>query len=168
MPHASVKTIRDLIHWEYAKLISGSVTGDRKCWGFVMTTFHKLRDGHIHPSAILRENKKFYNSEKACAYCGLEKKNLEWDHIIPQKKCCLDTFDNQVLACRECNAKKGGRDPFEWYGKERMYEIPRIVLGKYLKLIYDFHDKQGTLDAADLDGDGELNVYDLGVILKDE
>jgi hypothetical protein len=78
----------------------------------------------------------------------------------------LDNFDNQILACKTCNCSKSGRDPFEWYGRERMYEIPRIVLGKYLKLIYDIHDKQGTLDFGDLDGDGELNVYDLGVIIK--
>jgi len=165
MPHSSVKTIRDLIYWEYAKLISGSVTGDRKCWGFVMSSYKKLKDNKIHPSAILRENKKFYYSERVCAYCG-SSECLEWDHIIPQIKCCLDNFDNQILACKSCNCSKNGRDPFEWYGKERMYEIPRIVLGKYLKLIYDIHEKQGTLDSCDLNGDGKMDIYDLGIIIE--
>ncbi|OHA84092.1 MAG: hypothetical protein A2937_02760 [Candidatus Yonathbacteria bacterium RIFCSPLOWO2_01_FULL_47_33b] len=166
MPHASVKTIRDLIYWEYAKLIAGSTVGDRKNYGFVMHSYKKLKDGQMQPSNILRENKKFFNEEKACAYCASAEEGLEWEHIIPKVKIAIDTFDNQVLACRGCNAKKSGRDPFEWYGKERQYEIPRIVLGKYLKLIYDLHKKQGTLDSGDLNNDGKLDIYDLGVVLK--
>lgn len=58
-----------------------------------------------------------------------------------------------------------GRDPFEWYGLDRKYEIPRVVLGKYLKLVYVLHEAQGTLDKADLNGDGELDIFDLGVVI---
>lgn len=165
MPHASVKTIRQLIYWEYAKLISGSTLGDRKSWGFVMHSYQKLNNGKIHPSNILRDNKRFFEDGQKCVYCG-KTEYLEWDHIIPQVKLSLDTIDNQVLACKHCNCCKGGRDPFEWYGKERMYEIPRVVLGKYLKLIYDIHEKQGTLDSCDLNGDGKIDIFDLGVVFK--
>jgi len=168
MPHASVKTIRDLIYWEYAKLISGSAVGDRKNWGFVMCTFKKLKDKKIKPSEILRENKKFFEAKKICAYCGGEE-HPEWEHIIPRSKIVLDNIDNQVLACRKCNAQKGGRDPFEYYGLERRYEIPRIVLGKYLKLIFEIHEHNGTLDSVgDLNQDGKIDVYDLGVIIPKE
>lgn len=131
-----------------------------------MHTYKKLKDGQIQPSNILRENKLFFNEEKSCAYCSTATESLEWEHIIPNVKIEIDTFDNQVLACRSCNASKSGRDPFEWYGEEKMYEIPRIVLGKYLKLIYDIHEKQGTLDSGDLNGDGKLDIYDLGVVLS--
>jgi|SRR3989339_449870 len=163
MPHASVKTIRDLIYWEYAKLIAGSAVGDRKNYGFVMHTYKKLKDEHIKPSQILRENKMFVESDNVCAYCdSLE--NLEWEHIIPKKKIDLDTIDNMVKACKKCNLEKSGRDPFEWYKKEKQYEVPRIVLGKYLKLIYGLHEKRGTLDSTDLNNDGKLDIYDLGVI----
>ena len=165
MPHASVKTIRDLIYYEYAKLIAESAVGDRKNYRFIMYTFGQLKNGKKHPSAILRENKMLIKGEKACAYCKKTTSDLEWEHIIPRSKIVIDTIDNQVLACRKCNASKGGRDPFEWYGLERRYEIPRLVLGKYLKLIYDIHEKQGTLDSPGLRSDSEkLNVYDLGVI----
>ena len=167
MAHASVKTIRDLIYWEYAKLIAGSTVGDRKNYGFVMHTFKKLRDGEIHPSAILRENKMLVEEENSCAYCGATK-GLEWEHIIPRVKVVIDEIDNMVWACRECNAAKGGRDPFEWYGTERQYEIPRLVLGKFLKLAYDLHDRQGTLDSADLNGDGKLDIFDLAVVIQAE
>lgn len=163
MPHASVKTIRDLIFWEYAKLIAGSATGNRKAWGFTMTTYRKLKNGELTFSSITKENKRICTDENCCAYCG-GGENLEWDHIIPKCKILIDTIDNQILACRSCNATKNGRDPFEWYGRDRMYEIPRLVLGKYLKLIYDLHERQGTLDRTDLDGDEEINVYDLGCV----
>lgn len=167
MPHASVKTIKDLIYWEYSKLIAGSTVGDRRNYGFIMHAYQRLKNKQMKPSDILRENKKLFELGKVCAYCG-SKESLQWEHIIPRVKVLIDTIDNQVLACHLCNMAKGGRDPFEWYGLEKKYEVPRIVLGKYLKLIYEIHKKQGTLDKSDLNTDGKLDVYDLGVILPKE
>ena len=162
MPHASVKTIRDLIYWEYAKLMAGSTVGDRKNYGFIMYSYKKLKDGSLNPSNILNENKKLFEDEKRCAYCNTMDSNLEWEHIIPRAKMVIDTMDNMVLACKTCNCSKGGRDPFEWYGLDKSYEVPRIVLGKYLKLVFDIHEKNGTLDTGDLNEDSKLNIYDLG------
>lgn len=118
MPSKVVKTIQDLIYWEYAKLIAGSTIGSRKNYGFVMYVYKRLKDQKIKPSNILRENKKLFESGKACAYCG-SLDNLQWEHIIPRVKVELDTIDNQVLACQPCNNLKSGRDPFEWYGLEK-------------------------------------------------
>jgi hypothetical protein len=42
--------------------------------------------------------------------------------------------------------------------------VPRLVLGKYLKLVFDHHDRAGTLDAERPAGEGELSVFDLGAI----
>lgn len=96
----------------------------------------KLKGGKMNPSDIIRENKILVKEENRCAYCG-KKDNLHWEHIIPKSRGGPDTMDNMVLACQKCNLEKGDKDPFEWYGLERKYEIPRIVLGKYLKLIYE-------------------------------
>jgi hypothetical protein len=71
-----------------------------------------------------------------------------------------------VLACAKCNGAKANRDPFEWYGLSRKYEVPRLVLGKYLKLVFDHHQQLGTLDAADLNADGTLDVFDLGAVFR--
>lgn len=155
--------IRELIYWEYAKLISGSAVGDRKNYGFVMHTFKKLKENQIHPSAILRENKKLVEESNKCAYCG-GTDSLQWEHIIPKSRGGPDIMDNMVQACPKCNLSKSDKDPFEWYGEERKYEIPRLVLGKYLKLVYDAHEKKGTLDSVDINQDGKLNVYDLGSV----
>lgn len=164
MPPRNVRTIRDLIYWEYAKLIAERAVGDRRNYRFVMNRFMALKNGRLRPSTILRENRLLVKSNNECAYCG-STTDLQWEHIVPLCRGGPDTIDNQVLACRRCNQEKGARDPFEWYGRDRRYEIPRLVLGKYLKIVFHLHEEAGTLDDADLNRDGRLDVYDLGAIL---
>jgi hypothetical protein len=36
-------------------------------------------------------------------------------------------------------------------------------LGKYLKLIYEAHEKANTLDSMDINADGSLDVFDFWV-----
>jgi hypothetical protein len=165
MPPKNVRTIRQLIYWEYAKLIAGRAVGDSKNYRFVMHCYKKLENGHMTPSTILRENKLLVESKKVCAYCENVCDDLQWEHIIPLSRGGPDTIDNMVLACRKCNLAKGTCDPFEWYGKERRYEIPRLVLGKYLKLVFEIHEQMGTPNASDLNADGTLDILDLGAIL---
>lgn len=160
MPPSAVKTIGDLIYWEYAKLVAGSAIKDRKNYGFIMYTYQEFKNGNKKPSDILRENQLLINlySDK-CAYCG-NNDNLQWEHIIPTSRTGPDTIDNQVLACQKCNCSKGNKDPYEWYGETRKYEIPRLVWGKYLKIIYDLHKKANTLDKSC------SNTFDLNCVLS--
>jgi hypothetical protein len=166
MPPRNVRTVRQLIYWEYAKMIAGRAVGDRRNYGFVMHCYKRLEGGQMHPSAILRENKLLMEGERVCAYCGMACPDLEWEHIIPRSRGGPDTIDNMVLACPGCNHEKAARDPFEWYGEERRDELPRLVLGKYLKLVFEFHEAAGTLDAADVNADGRLDILDLGAIFS--
>lgn len=166
MPPKHIRTVRELVYWEYAKLIAGSAVGDRKNYRFVTYTYKKLSAGRLVPSAILRENQLLVEAERLCAYCGAPADQLQWEHIIPTSRGGPDTIDNMVLACARCNQAKAGRDPFEWYGLERAYDVPRLVLGKYLKLVFDYHEEGGTLDAADLNADGKLDVFDLGAVFR--
>lgn len=164
-PPGRAKTVRDLIYWEYSKLIAGSAVGNRKNYRFVSYTFKQLKTGKKKFSPIKREEEKQrLIKEDICAYCGAPAD--QWEHIIPRSRGGPDTFHNEVRACKKCNLAKRDRDPFEWYGEAHIDELPRIVLGKYLKMIYDFHEKYGTLDSADIDMDGQLNIYDLGAIFK--
>jgi hypothetical protein len=48
--------------------------------------------------------------------------------------------------CQSCNSGKGGRRLYEWKGFRAKDEIPRIAEGKYLNLLYDLHNKRGTLN----------------------
>ncbi len=161
MPPPYVKTINDLILYQYAKIIASSakIPG----YGFIISTMQKLSSGEIKMSAALRELKmQMSSTDNCCEYCG-SKDNLSWDHLIPRAKNGLDIAENHVLACKKCNSSKGAKGIFEWYGLKNKDAIPRLVRGKYLKLLFELHGKNGTLDATDLNGDGQLDVLDLEV-----
>jgi hypothetical protein len=160
-----VKTIRDLIYWEYAKLIAGSAVGSRKNYGFIMDSYKKLRESKMHPSTILRENKKLVEESNKCAYCG-SLENLHWEHIIPKSKGGPDTIDNMAQACQKCNLSKSDKDLYEWYGKERQYDISRLPLGKYLKIVYETFEKKGMLDSEEMSNEGKLDVFHFSSVFK--
>ena len=163
MPPPAVKTIKDLIYWEYAKLISGSALSDRKAFPFIMRVFKELQGGKKKWSDILREDLNMDSAK--CAYCG-GIDNLSNDHIIPKRECHFAEVHNIVKACKACNSSKGNNDLIEWWGIDRRYEIPRIVMGKYLKMLYICHECRCTINKGDLNLDGKLNLLDLGYILK--
>lgn len=165
MPPKAVKTIRDLIYWEYAKLISDSAGFGRKQYPFVMKKFNELRKGIIKWSDILREDLQVDKSR--CVYCESQD-NLTNDHIVPKRECHFREIHNIVIACNRCNSAKGDKDVIKWYGLDRRYEIPRVVMGKFLKMIYICHECRDTLNKSDINKDNILNVLDLGHILQEE
>ncbi len=161
MPPPAVKTIKDLIYYQYSKLIASSakVSG----YKFVMSRMKLLSSGEIKMSEILRELKMQMAGNKHCEYC-LSTESLSWDHLIPRIKGGPDNAENGVWACRSCNSSKGSKGIYEWYGLHNKDKVPRIVAGKYLKLLYEIHEAKGNLDATDLNGDGTLDVLDLEMI----
>lgn len=161
-PPSAVKTVRELIYWEYAKLIAKGARFEGN-YRFIMSRFQKLKHGEIQWSEITREDRIMVERGKsACIYCGCAE-NLSWDHLIPISKGGPNIISNQVVACKSCNSSKGNKDIFEWY-VGRHEEIPALVKGKYLKLVFDFHETMGTLDLSDINMDGGLDVLDLGAI----
>ena len=149
MPPPVVKSLKDLIFWQYSKIISESAGVGKKSYGFVMDRFKKLRSGEITWSTSIREYVKEREKADQCIYCGREKK-LTVEHILPRSRGGPDSSDNAVFVCRECNSSKGDRRLYEWYDLERRYELPRIAEGKYLKLLFDLHEKMGTLEFRDV------------------
>lgn len=139
-------TIRRLIYWEYAKLISGSAVGNRADYGFVSVTYHRLIHGRMNASSILTENKRLCEAGDVCAYCG-STEPLHWEHIVPLAAKGPDSIDNMVRACRACNLSKAARDPYQWYAaRNQIDEIPRLVLGKLLKVVFAEYERRGLLD----------------------
>lgn len=114
-------------------------------------------------SAALKELKMQMSCDEICCEYCRSTENLSWDHLVPRVKDGPDTAENHVWACRRCNSSKGSKGIYEWYGIERKDELPRLVAGKYLKLLYEIHENKGTLSATDLNGDGKLDVLDLEV-----
>jgi len=170
-PERHVKTVEDLIFWLYAQLIARAA-GFQDNWGFVMSRYKKLKSGEMKWSSTVRDHQKEWEKGRRCVYCGSEGQ-VTIDHIIPISRAGVDprvisllnSPDNCVWACRKCNSSKGDRDVFEWYGHDRLDEIPKLVLSKFLKLAYRLHETQGTLKLKDPNMDGVLDIYDLGVVV---
>lgn len=163
-PPTAVKTVRELIYWEYARLIARGA-GFEGNYRFIMSRFQKLKRGEIHWSDIMHDDRKTIERGKTtCIYCGCTD-NLSWEHLIPISKGGPNIISNQIVACRSCNSSKGDKDIFEWYAG-RHEEIPALVKSKYLKLVYDFHEAMGTLELSDVNMDGGLDVMDLGAVFR--
>ncbi|MCG2735503.1 MAG: hypothetical protein L6282_03830 [Candidatus Methanoperedenaceae archaeon] len=97
MPPKAVRTVRDLIYWQYAKLIAESAGyGKTKNYGFIMDRFKQLKNG------------EFFTA--------------------------VDTM---------------------------------IVEGKYLKLLYTLHEKEGTLEVDIKDLDKLCKICDLGNLCEE-
>jgi hypothetical protein len=144
MPPTAVKTIRDQIFWQYAKLISKSA-GLGNARAFQMNRFVQLRDGTIVWSSTIREWLHEHENPDACIYCGAEGP-LTTEHILPRSCGGPDIPDNAIRVCRSCNSGKGSRRLYEWKGLAEKDVIPRIAEGKYLKLLYDLHEQRGSLN----------------------
>ena len=140
------KTVRELIYWEYAKLISEKAVGDRANFKFANYIFQKMLAGQAKPASILAENQKMFFSGEICAYCGATDK-LQWEHIIPVAVGGPDTFDNLVRACATCNQSKGPRDPYQWLLDKQ--PISRLVLGKFLKVVFEEYERRQLVDSAE-------------------
>jgi hypothetical protein len=145
MPPAAVKTIRDLIFWQYAKLISESAGEGKANYGFIMNRFKSLQSGKLVWSGSIREFLKEREVAGSCVYCGA-KGSLAVDHLIPRSRGGPDSGDNAVMACRTCNSSKGDKGVYEWFGLEGRDAVPRVAEGKYLKLLFTLHETGGTLD----------------------
>lgn len=171
MPPKYVQTVRQLIYWEYAHLIA-KAAGFQGNYGFIVSRYKKLVSGEMKWSSSIRDHFMELEKGKVCVYCG-STTAISMDHIIPISRAGIDpritrileSSDNIVCACKSCNSRKGDRDVFEWYGPDRVDEIPKLVMSKFLKLAYDIHETQGTLDLKDPNMDGVLDIYDLGVVI---
>jgi len=177
MPDRDVKTIKDLIYYQYAKIIAraafhskNGIIAKRHNYGFIKKTLKQLQTGEKKWSDITREDKEFVQSEKECIYCG-SKKDLTFEHIVPKtlhiNSMCptcakLQGIHNMVWACQSCNSSKGTMGLYAYYEKtnpkiDEYFDIlPLLLEKKYLKTIYSCHECAGTLDKAI---DSESNVY---------
>lgn len=145
MPPKYVKTIREEILYEYAKLISRSAFEGKINYGFVSDRFKALCKGEITISGTIREWQREQALLRACVFCGTQE-DLQQDHLIPKSRGGRDSSDNMVWSCQDCNASRGNKGVFEWLGLKKKDNLHRLVAGKYLKQLFDLHDQAGTMD----------------------
>jgi hypothetical protein len=145
MPPRAVKTVRQIIYYQYAKIISEASGFGKVNYGMIMSKWKQLNEGEIHWSSSVREWLKERENSKVCIYCGAEK-DLTIEHILPRSCGGEDIPDNVVMVCKNCNSSKGGKRLYEWRGLDAKDTHHRVAEGKYLKYLYSRHEKQGTLD----------------------
>jgi hypothetical protein len=156
-------TVRELIYWEYATIIAGKAVGDRHNCKFVKCTFRKLMNCKVTPTSILAEKQQKCLSGETCAYCGASQQ-LQWEHILPLSLGGPDSIDNMVRACPQCNQAKGARDPYQWLLGDK--PIPRMVLGKFLKVVYEKYERENLLDSEDYMKSHAIERITLGSIFS--
>ncbi|MFQ5832424.1 MAG: HNH endonuclease [Candidatus Thorarchaeota archaeon] len=161
MPPAAVKTIRNLIYWQYSKIISSSAGFGKKQFAFIMNRFKKLQAGEIEWSGSIQEYIREREMPNQCIYCE-STEDLSYDHLIPVSRGGPDISDNIVMACRSCNSSKGNRGLYEWFKLERRNEVPRIAEGKYLKILHRLHEEKGNLDLSKDNLEGLCTDCELG------
>ena len=187
MPDRDVHTIRDVIYFQYSKIIARSAfkadsgtEAKKTSYGFIKKTFRDLQSGIKVWSDITREDWQFVGSEKSCVYCG-SPDNMHKEHIVPKSlmindRCptCdkIQQIHNQIWACPECNREKGTMGLYEFFrqkypDEKKFYDfLPMLLEKKYLKTMYHCHECAGTLDSGDLDGDGQMTVLDIDWIIR--
>jgi hypothetical protein len=149
MPPPAIKTVKDLIYWQYAKIIAESAGMGKKNYRFVMRKFKQLQRGQIFWNEI-REYIKERERRDECIFCGA-RANLTIDHLLPRSLNGPDDEKNIIWVCPKCNSSKGTRRLYElWTVKEGLegakYRVPRIAEGKYLKFLYEALKERGMLD----------------------
>lgn len=155
MPPAAIRDLRDLLYWQYAKIIAESAGAGKKQWAFVMDRFKKLQSGEIAWDSI-REYVKEHNDFHRCLYCGAASE-LTLDHLFPRALHGPEDEKNAAWVCRSCNASKGARRLYEFYTTAKgglhaaKYDVPRLAEGKYLKLLYGLFDDAGVLGVTEDD-----------------
>lgn len=145
MPPPAIKSVRDIIYYQYAKIISNSAGFGKENYGMIMANWKQLKSGEIHWSTSVREWLKEHENHDICIYCGAEGK-LTTEHILPTIRGGEDIIDNVVRVCKTCNSSKGGKRLYEWKGIKAKDKHHRIAEGKYLKYLYTLHEKRGTLE----------------------
>ena len=187
MPGRDKKTIRDVIWFQYAKLVARSAfklpdghEAKKNCYGFIKNLFRELQADPKSWPTITREDKQLADAQKACAYCG-SLKDLAREHLVPMSLLISDrcpscekiqAIYNHAWVCKSCNSQKGTMGLYEFFNVRmpdvrKFYDfLPTPVEKKYLKTAYDCLQCASCLDSGDLDGDGELTVFDIDHALK--
>lgn len=149
MPPKAIKTVREIIFYQYAKIISESSGFGKANYGMIMSKWKQLINGEILWSTSVREWLREKENPTRCIYCG-EEKRLTVEHILPRHCGGEDVPDNVVMVCKSCNSSKGGKRLYEWRRLDAKDAHHRIAEGKYLKYLYSLHDRNGTLDESDV------------------
>ena len=161
---SAIITIRELIVWEYARLMAEEAVGNRNNWLFTLHSFSKLDSDKNRWLRLLEEEVRMNPNQ--CAYCAA-KENLVITRIVPKKMCPYAELHNGIRACKNCNSSKSDKDLVEWKVFEGHDSIGRSALAKYLKMLYICHECRGTVNNSSADEGGRRELVHLSYIFQE-
>ena len=149
MPPPEVRSIKDMIFWQYAKILVDIAGMSRHNSSIVKEKFAQLKAGKIAWPENLKDFIKRSEDSARCVYCG-RKTILKHERLLPLSRGGAYDGDNSVMVCMNCSHSKGEKRMYEFYGLENRDTIPKIAEAKYLNLLYRLHQKRGTLDESEV------------------
>jgi 5-methylcytosine-specific restriction endonuclease McrA len=110
----------------------------RRCFGEDVVIVRLLTNIQI-PRRMLRANRRnlLLRDDGSCQYCGktMPASHLSVDHVVPTSRGgSANSWENQVIACRRCNGRKGNRLLSE--AGMRLVRPPRALTQEYAHLIF--------------------------------
>ena len=84
----------------------------------LLTTFDRLP----HKEVRYSRHNIYERDGNRCMYCGVKRKDLNLDHVIPREHGGQSTWENIVCACVECNTRKANRTPAQ--AGMRLIKVP--------------------------------------------
>ncbi len=111
---------------------------ERRCFGEDLVIVRLLSNIQI-PRRMLRANRRnlLLRDENTCQYCGrpAPPSQLSVDHVVPiSRGGAGNSWENQVIACRRCNGRKGNRLLSE--ARMRLVRPPRALTQEFAHLIF--------------------------------
>ena len=91
----------------------------------------------------------FRRDQYQCQYCGCKPQSVDLtiDHVVPRSQNGGSSWENCVLACIQCNTRKGGRTPVEANMKllqkpvrprwTHLFSMPKHRISSWSKFISD-------------------------------
>lgn len=163
MPPAAIpRTVRDFIFYYYAKLVVAPSAGFVNNYGFIMDVYRRLKRGEMRMSDYDRELTTKSHDPSLCAFCGRVGPTTTVS-IVPSWRGGPVGLHNLVYACLSCAESKDDKDLLSWWcdelGRDKD-DIPRALAGLFLKLAYEKHTVEFTLDRPCRD---IREIWDAGV-----
>ncbi len=187
MPDKDTKTVRDVIWFQYAKLIARNAfkltdghAAKVRYYGFIKNTLRDLRTGTKPWPDISSKDWQLAEVEKKCTYCnsadGLVREPVVPKSLLISERCptcdAIQSNHKQIWVCQSCSSVKGTMGLYTFFksrmpDKQKFYDfIPALVEKIYLETVYACLACAKCLDSGDLDGDGELTVLDIDHALQ--
>ena len=145
------RRVEDIIFYYYAKLIISHSAGFEGNYRFIIDAYKRLKSGEIQMSDYERELLHLAKMENTCAFCSSKRTDCQTTHIVPRSFNVQPGMHNIVYACEGCATSKGEKDLVEWWCKDLSKprdELPRVPLGLYLKIAYELHKINFSLNKS--------------------